>query len=178
MSQGLSPTTAKHVQDSFSQPQALKMILDGGPCPIGVESTIVDLSGQTPRYLRPGSILKETLERVLAHPLGDKNINQPISAPGQLERHYAPDHRVRLNATKPYNDEVFLAFGPVSEAMDVPFLNLSPQGDLKEAAANLFSYLRQLDKLASGGIAIMPIPAEGLGIAINDRLQRAAAERS
>ncbi len=179
----VSPTEAFHVADEFGGEAA--MILDGGRCAIGLESTIVDLSGHTPRLLRPGGVpgaaLAESLGFVPSIPT-DVSTQRPTS-PGQLESHYAPSLSVRLGARSVALDEALLAFG-----RDVPpgaceTLNLSETGDLTEAAAHLFAYLRRLDRPAENregrrAIAVMEIPNHGLGEAINDRLERAAAPRS
>ncbi|WP_116599288.1 L-threonylcarbamoyladenylate synthase [Primorskyibacter marinus] len=164
----ISPTTPDHVAQGLGARVAA--ILDGGPCPVGVESSIVDATG-TASLLRPGGIPAEALEQALGHPLGMRDGADAISAPGQLRSHYAPSATVRLNATDWREGEATLGFGKV--AAD---LNLSPSGDLTEAAANLFGHLHTLD--ASGRpIAVAPIPMHGLGAAINDRLSRAAAPR-
>ena len=171
----ISPTTARHVADSLGD--AVDLILDGGPCTVGVESTVIDLSGDRPALLRPGGLPREDLEAA-AGPLVDPGQDPDAPAsPGQLASHYAPTARLRLNATDPGADEALLAFGP-----DVPTgakvtANLSPTGDLKEAAANLFALLHALDRADVRGIAAMPVPETGLGAAINDRLTRAAAPR-
>jgi L-threonylcarbamoyladenylate synthase len=145
-------------------------ILEGGQCPVGVESTIVDASG-TPCLLRPGGIPTEALEQALGHRLETRDGSDAISAPGQLRSHYAPSASVRLNATQWRAGEATLGFGPVQAD-----LNLSPSGDLTEAAANLFGYLHKLDATGQP-IAVSPVPQHGLGAAINDRLTRAAAPR-
>ncbi len=171
----LSPTTAGHVADSLGE--AVDLILDGGPCTVGVESTVVDVSGERPALLRPGGLPREELETA-AGPLVDPARDpEAPSSPGQLASHYAPTARLRLNATDPAPDEALLAFGA-----DVPdgakvTANLSPSGDLREAAANLFALLHALDRPDVRGIAAMPVPATGLGAAINDRLRRAAEPR-
>jgi L-threonylcarbamoyladenylate synthase len=146
-------------------------VLDGGAAEIGLESTIVSLAG-APTLLRHGSITREKLEAALGEPLTEATTPAAITAPGQLASHYAPDAALRLNVTAPEADEALLGFGPVEKAA----LNLSPAGDLREAAANLFAMLRALDAQA-GKIAVSPIPARGIGLAINDRLSRAAAPR-
>ncbi len=166
----ISPTTAAHVMAELDG--RIDAVLDGGPCPVGVESTIVGLAPQ-PTLLRPGGIPTEDVEAALGQPLAqpDSAPDAP-TAPGQLASHYAPDAQLRLNAAHPNPGERVLGFG------DVPCdLNLSPTGDLKEAAMHLFAALRQLDAAGSGPIAVSPIPDVGLGRAINDRLQRAAAPR-
>lgn len=173
----VSATTAAHVATDLGGRVAL--ILDGGATPHGIESTIVDASGDRPVLLRPGAVTVEAIEAVLGHPL---QRSAPLSqtspsAPGQLESHYAPGMPVRLDATSPRQGEAFLAFGPYAPAYDGPLLNLSPRGDLVEAAAHLFEAMRRLDKSGATGLAVMPIPEMGLGLAINDRLRRAAAPR-
>ena len=144
------------------------------------ESTVVDLSGPVPRLLRPGATPGVAIETVLGRKLTrgvlEKAPAKP-SAPGQLESHYAPRAHVRLNATAVMEGEGLLAFGQAVPESGGPVINLSATGDLKEAAAALFSALRHLDKTGVHTIAVMPIPAEGLGEAINDRLSRAAAPR-
>jgi L-threonylcarbamoyladenylate synthase len=170
----LSPTTAVHVAEWLGDRVAA--ILDGGPTPIGVESTIIDLSGAISRLLRPGGLPSEEIESVIG-PLTEAEASIAPRAPGMLESHYAPDLPLRINATQVDPDEALLAFG-----RDVPpgarmTLNLSASGNLNEAAANLFAHLRLLDATGAARIAVMPIPARGLGRAINDRLRRAAGPR-
>lgn len=163
----ISPTTAAHVAHGLGS--AVSAIIDGGACRIGLESTIVGLTG-TPVLLRPGGIPAEEIEAVLGTPLARAEEGE-ITAPGQLSSHYAPGATVRLNATEARKGELFLGFGEMT--CD---LNLSPAGDLVEAAARLFDSLHRLD--ATGRpIAVAPIPDEGIGRAINDRLRRAAAPR-
>ena len=178
----VSPTQASHVESDLSG--RIDLIVDGGPVAVGVESTIVGCF-ETPVLLRPGGLPREQIEAVLGEPLGRLATNavsesgQPL-APGMLASHYAPRANVRLNATSVAPDEVLLAFGPASlpgtEAA-VSIMNLSASGDLNEAAANLFGYLRSLDAKAPRTIAVMPVPEIGLGEAINDRLRRAAVAR-
>ena len=165
----ISPTTAAHVQAGLGS--KVEMILDGGPCAVGLESTIVSLLDHTPRLLRAGGLPRETIEEALGRELAAP-LAGPLHAPGQLESHYAPNAKMRLNATEWRDGEAHLGFG----AMDAA-LNLSREGDLIEAAANLFSMLHQLDMSHSSIIAVAPIPGMGLGEAINDRLRRAAAPR-
>lgn len=165
----ISPTSPRHVLDGLST--RIEAVLDGGPCTVGVESTIVGLAG-TPTLLRPGGIAAEDIETVLGAPLAQRDQTDPLTAPGQMLSHYAPGARVRLNATTVAPDELLLGFGPVDCT-----LNLSETGDLVEAAANLFHHLHALDAMAPKGIAVSPIPHHGLGAAINDRLTRAAAPR-
>jgi L-threonylcarbamoyladenylate synthase len=154
------------------------MILDGGRCAIGIESTIVGCTGGTPTLLRPGGIDRAAIERVLGRPLaacGDDG-DRP-SAPGQLASHYAPRAALRLDAKTINAGEALLAFGADLPEHAGAMLNLSATGDLREAAANLFAHLRALDTSGAATIAVMPVPHEGLGEAINDRLARAAAPR-
>jgi L-threonylcarbamoyladenylate synthase len=167
----VSPTTAAHVLDGLSG--RIDAVVDGGTCPVGVESTIVGLLG-APVLLRPGGLPAEAIEACLGEPLARPGADpdRPV-APGQLASHYAPNAPLRLDADAPRSGEVLLGFGPVAGAT----LNLSPTGDLAEAAANLFGHLRQLDESGAGAIAVSPIPDHGLGLAINDRLRRAAAPR-
>jgi L-threonylcarbamoyladenylate synthase len=165
----ISPTTAAHVREGLGG--KVEMILDGGPSAVGLESTIVSLLDATPRLLRVGGLAREKIEEVLGRKL-EAALAGPLHAPGQLESHYAPHARMRLNATDWRAGEVRLGFGII----DAP-LNLSRKGDLVEAAANLFSMLHQLDAAGSSTIAVAPIPKIGLGEAINDRLRRAAAPR-
>lgn len=166
----VSPTTAQHVAEGLGGRVA--MILDGGPSAIGVESTVIgfDESGAA-IMLRPGGVPRNAIETLLG-PLVEPDKHGPISSPGQLASHYAPRAQLRLNATYLREGEALLGFGLVTNAT----LNLSTAGNLSEAAANLFAMLRALD-LESERIAVSPIPAHGLGEAINDRLQRAAAPR-
>lgn len=165
----ISPTTAEHVRAGLWG--RIEAIVDGGACGVGVESTIVDLTGATPRLLRPGGLPFEAIEAALGQPLARHQSGGTLTAPGQMESHYAPAAPVRLDADAARPGEVMLGFGRVE--CD---LNLSPAGDLTEAAANLFAHLHSLD--ATGRpIAVAPIPETGLGRAINDRLRRAAAPR-
>jgi L-threonylcarbamoyladenylate synthase len=173
----VSPTTAAHVLAEFTGTAAPAMILDGGPCPIGVESTVLDLTGPRPVLLRPGGIAIEDLAAVLgAVETVSADANAPRS-PGLLPSHYAPSLPVRLNATSTRPGEALLAFGPEAPSGFAEVLFLSRTGDLAEAAANLFAMLRSLDRPEFSAIAVMPIPERGLGRAINDRLRRAAAPR-
>ena len=166
----VSPTLARHVEADFGSEDV--SILDGGAAEAGLESTIVTLSPE-PTLLRPGAIAREDIEAVLGSRLADFRTGK-VQSPGQLSSHYAPRAAVRLNAGATLPGEALLAFGPLAPENA---LNLSPTGDLREAAANLFAYLREIDSRAPAGIAVMPIPATGLGEAINDRLRRAAAPR-
>lgn len=174
----ISPTEASHVAASLGA--RVPLILDGGPCAVGLESTVLDLSGSTATILRPGSITAQDLTPVLgevARAVEDADSGD-LKGPGMLTSHYAPGHPVRLEATEAAADEALLAFGPEVPAGAAVTLNLSPSGDLREAAAHLFAYLHRLDAARVRAIAVMPIPDEGLGAAINDRLKRAAAPRS
>jgi L-threonylcarbamoyladenylate synthase len=167
----VSPTTAHHVEEGLGGTVA--MILDSGPALLGLESTIVGLEGTRPTMLRPGSVTRADIESVIGPLVAADDSDSAPHAPGRLKRHYATSKRLRLNATAVGPDEALLAFGtPLSGGR--LNLNLSPTADLREAAANLFSMLRTLDTTDAEAIAVMPIPATGLGEAINDRLSRAA----
>jgi len=160
-----SPTTfADAVEETGA---AAAAALDGGACAIGLESTVVALLDEA-RLLRPGAVTRAEIEAVVG-PLAEAEADARRS-PGRLTRHYAPDAPVRLQATEPRADEAWLSFGPGGAG---PW-NLSPAGDLAEAAANLFAYLRAADRSGASTIAVAPIPEDGLGEAINDRLRRAA----
>ncbi len=165
----ISPTSAAHVMAGLSG--RIEAVVDGGSCLVGLESTIVGLTG-IPTLLRPGGVSVEALEAVLGASLTRHQSGGALSAPGQMESHYAPGAPVRLNAKSRQTGELMLGFGPVEAD-----LNLSPSGDLIEAAANLFGHLHALDARGAKGIAVSPIPEVGLGRAINDRLRRAAAPR-
>lgn len=166
----LTATTAEDVAAEFGD--RVRLILDAGPSLIGLESTVIALLPRAPaRLLRPGGLDARAIEDIIGEPLQDPD--GTIASPGMLSAHYAPDARLRLNARDPATGEAYLAFGPHGGSPGILALNLSPTGDLREAAANLFSYLRRLDDGAPC-IAVAPIPESGLGIAINDRLRRAA----
>jgi L-threonylcarbamoyladenylate synthase len=169
----VSPTRAAHVRDGLAG--RIAAVVDGGACDVGVESTIVGLDGAA-TLLRPGGLPVEAIEAALGTPLATAMPASHPTAPGQLASHYAPGAALRLNATDAQPDEVWLGFGPATPATP---LNLSPTGDLVEAAANLFHMLRDADRRAgpTGRIAVAPIPETGIGRAINDRLARAAAPR-
>ncbi|MEX2643373.1 MAG: L-threonylcarbamoyladenylate synthase [Acetobacterales bacterium] len=183
----VSPTAAAHVTASLGDSVAL--LVDGGPCSVGVESTVLDLTRTPARVLRPGGItieaLEEVLDRVESGSPHDDMADRPggveslrtLRSPGMLLSHYAPALPVRLDVTDLRPGEVLLAFGPGAPEGAISQRNLSPAGDLREAAANLFSMLRELDRPGASGIAVMPVPESGLGRAINDRLRRAAAPR-
>jgi L-threonylcarbamoyladenylate synthase len=195
----LSPTEAAHVVELLGE--KVDLILDGGKCPGGLESTVVDLSVAEARILRPGLVTANEIAAVLGEPVaivnaaaapparaeaealaGANNMSEIISdeeirSPGMLASHYAPKKPLRLNAAAAQPGEALLAFGPNPPRSVLASLNLSPAGDLVEAAANLFAYLHRLDASQAHTIAVMPIPEDGIGAAINDRLRRAAAPR-
>jgi L-threonylcarbamoyladenylate synthase len=178
----VSPTLAAHVESDLSG--RIDLIVDGGPVKVGVESTVVGCF-DAPMLLRPGGLPRQEIERVLEHPLlqpprdADSDTMQPL-APGMLTSHYAPRTKVRLNATAIEPGEALLAFGAAATpgaSSAAAVMNLSPRGDVAEAASNLFGYLRALDASGARAIAVMAVPNEGLGEAINDRLRRAALGR-
>lgn len=173
----VSPTRAEHVMESLGHSTLLAMVLDGGACRLGLESTVIGFPEGIPTLLRPGAVARAEVEAVLGRRLADADAasgEAGRASPGQLESHYAPGAPLRLNAREAGPDEVLLGFGPEAKSS----MNLSASGDLTEAAANLFAMLRALDAAADGKrIAVSPIPMEGLGEAINDRLKRAAAPR-
>lgn len=171
----ISPTTAQHVAAGLGSKVAL--VIDGGPCGVGVESTVLDLTGPAPVLLRPGGAPQEEIEAAVGKLALPRAGAGPARSPGMLASHYAPRLPLRIAAREVKPDEALLAFGS-----DVPggahaTLNLSPSGDVMEAAQHLFDYLRRLDASGARGIAAMPVPEYGLGRAINDRLRRAAAPR-
>jgi L-threonylcarbamoyladenylate synthase len=166
----ITATTAQHVAQGLGG--KVDFILDDGPTPLGLESTVIGFDGEAPILLRAGAIPRSGIE-MLSGPLhapGDAT----VQSPGQLASHYAPRARIRLDADEAERGEVLLAFGPKAPR---GAMNLSPIGDLREAAANLFAMLHALDAKGAKAIAVMPIPHDGLGEAINDRLKRAAAPR-
>ena len=175
----VSPTSAAHVMADLDG--AIDLVLDAGPAMVGIESTILDCTGPHPVLLRPGGLARSAIEAVLGHRLA--RIATPVNedaplAPGMLASHYAPSIPVRLEATHIEPGEALLTFAGARLSGDaVTVLDLSPAGDLVEAAANLFAHLRALDASGSRGIAVVPLPHEGLGEGIIDRLQRAAAPR-
>jgi L-threonylcarbamoyladenylate synthase len=173
----ISATTAQAVSDDLGA--SVPLVLDGGPSPVGLESTIVKVEGGKVRLLRPGGVAAEEIETVLGVAL-ERASGGAIEAPGMLESHYAPKAALRLNVDRVFPGEALLAFGPVRAAgadNTSWMLNLSEAGDLTEAAANLFAHLLALDRGGAGAIAAEPVPMRGLGEAINDRLARAAAPR-
>lgn len=175
----VSPTDADHVLGDLDG--RIDAVLDGGGTEVGVESTIVSCIGDTPRLLRPGGVPREAIETLLGRALeGESDDGAKPLAPGMLASHYAPRARVRLDAHRVKPGEAALTFGaeaPEGIEHANAHLNLSKDGDLVEAAAHLFSYLRRLDASGAAAIAVSPVPETGLGEAINDRLRRAAAER-
>ncbi|GAB4540467.1 MAG: L-threonylcarbamoyladenylate synthase [Roseibium sp.] len=177
----ISPTRAEDAVADLKD--SLSYVIDAGPCTVGIESTIVGLTDGVPRLLRPGGLAREDIEKALGMPLeGPAAGARPDApeAPGMLSSHYAPDARMILNAEEAVPGDALLSFGPAplrgaeTAAAEV---NLSPSGDLTEAAANLFGAMRRLDSTGAGTIRVQFIPSRGLGEAINDRLRRAAAPR-
>ncbi len=181
----LSPTTPAHVAKSLGD--NVDLILAGGFCKVGLESTVVDCTGEKPYILRPGGIgsdeISQALGQGVSYDLGDKG--GKVKSPGQLLKHYSPSVPIRLNAVDLNDGEALLGFGALrfmatksgvlaSDLPDDMVCNLSEQGDLYEAAANLFAMLNSLDNPKYNGIAVMNIPDKGIGVAINDRLKRAA----
>ena len=187
----ISPTAVEHVHAELGK--KIPLIIDGGHCEVGLESTVLDISGDTPVLLRPGSITREMLEAVIFDPKDKKKAKAAVGhaarqelrtpdaeedvlkSPGRMESHYAPATPMRLSAVDVAADEALLAFGPNPPTGALTTLNLSPTGNLVEAATNLFAYMRELDNEFHSAIAVMHIPKEGLGEAIADRLRRAAA---
>ncbi|MES2252775.1 MAG: L-threonylcarbamoyladenylate synthase [Pseudomonadota bacterium] len=188
----ISPTSAEAVEGDLGD--RIQLIIDGGLCTVGLESTILDVSGDDPVLLRPGGTTVEMLENILQRPVlhykednqridkkknqtqshtQENEHNQSYKAPGMTKRHYAPSIPLRLNIDNPFPGEAYLAFGKTCVAQ-TNVLNLSEAGDLTEAAANLFRMMRQLDNPTHQGIAVAPIPSTGIGLAINDRLKRAS----
>ncbi len=174
----VSPTSADHVMEELTG--RIDGVLDGGDCAVGLESTILGFEDGGPVLLRPGGVTLDALEALLG-PVKAVGVveDEAPNAPGQMTSHYAPGAMVRLDALEPRLGEAWLGFGPNPERGSAISLNLSPDGSLDVAAANLFAHLRALDTLldGKGTIAVAPIPNEGLGHAINDRLARAAAPR-
>ncbi|EDQ32112.1 Sua5/YciO/YrdC/YwlC family protein [Hoeflea phototrophica DFL-43] len=176
----ISPTSARHVADDLDG--RINLVLDGGPCRVGVESTILAVNGDKLTLLRPGGIPVDAIETAagVAVDRPGPDAQTSVIAPGMLKSHYAPDAALRLNATSVLPGEAILQFGgkPLDGQDKASLvLDLSPLGDLREAAANLFSMLKRADASQATGIAVAPVPQHGLGEAINDRLNRAAAPR-
>lgn len=169
----ISPTTAHHVAQNIGA--EIAMIIDGGACSIGIESTIIQCTEHQPILLRPGGITAEAIEAITGNPLikSEDDADTP-NAPGQLKTHYAPHKPLRINAKNAKPNEAFIAFGPYITENTNSIFNLSESGNLTEAAANLFAMLHQADRSDAGSIAVMAVPNTGLGRAINDRLARAA----
>ncbi len=167
----ISPTTAEHVATSFGE--KAPMILDGGPCTVGVESTVLLVTDKTPVMLRYGGLSVDDIEALIGPIVRPEKDPDAPQSPGQMKSHYAPAIPLRMNALEADPGEALLGFGPAPKAI----LNLSEKEDLKEAAANLFSMMRQLDNGKYTGIAVMPVPMRGLGYAINDRLKRASYKK-
>ena len=168
----ISPTTADHVRQSLGS--FVDMILDGGPCEVGIESTVIQFMDGKATLLRPGGLDSFGCECALGGKLHKPEPGAALHGPGQLASHYAPHAALRLNALSPKHGEAFIGFGAIASG---PY-SLSVTGNLQEAAANLFRLLHEVDALHPSGIAVAPIPVTGLGEAINDRLRRAAAPRN
>ena len=166
----ISPTTKDHVIAGLDG--RIDAVIDGGPCEMGIESTIISLLDD-PVILRPGNITTNEVQSILGHDITMLNDTGTITAPGQLTSHYAPNASLRLNANTFMQDEKSLGFGEIRGD-----LNLSLTANLREATANLFSMLHELDAREGSKIAVAPIPNHGLGVAINDRLTRAAAPKN
>lgn len=172
----LSPTEALHVQESLGD--KVDLILDGGPCRVGLESTVLDLSDGQPTILRHGGVTKAQIEALIGPVREALHDDSAPKSPGMTLSHYAPALPVRLNVTQARPDEAFLLLGDETLYQGGAVrLNLSPTGDLVEAAAHMFGMLRQLDQKRFHGIAVAPVPMEGIGVAMNDRLSRAASPR-
>lgn len=173
----ISPTQAEHVAEEFAtSPLRPSLILDGGATKIGVESTVMECRQGRVSLLRSGGLTQEAIHAVAATTAASPRMADALPSPGMLESHYAPRALVRLVATEVRAGEALLAFGATTLAA-AAMRNLSPTGDLEEAAHYLYAYLRELDASGAPTIAVMPIPEEGVGVAINDRLRRAAAQR-
>jgi L-threonylcarbamoyladenylate synthase len=173
----ISPTTAAHVLADLDG--RIDWILDGGACRYGLESTIVACLAAGPVLLRPGGVTREEIEARIGARLRSAASKAPPIAPGRLRSHYAPRASLRLEASDVAAGEAALDFGGLlSGRLSIARLDLSPSGDLVEAASNLFAHLRALDETGASTIAVAPVPARGLGAAINDRLARAAAPRA
>lgn len=168
----VSPTEAAHVAASLGD--AVDLIVDGGPCRVGIESTVLDLTGRAAAILRPGAVTADQIAAIVGPVISADSDSTAPKSPGQLAAHYAPSIPLRMNVSGARAGEAHLGFG----ASPAATLNLSPSGDLREAAANLFGMIRALDDPARyTGIAVAPVPLVGIGLAINDRLTRAARGR-
>ena len=170
----LSPTEAGHVFEELGE--RIPLILNGGRTRVGLESTVLDLSGEAAVLLRPGGVTSEQLIELVGPVAGPTADADSVKSPGMLASHYAPSLPLRLDAVSAQPGEALLAFGPEAPPGFVEVLWLSRTGDLTEGAANLFAMLRRVDQPQFSGVAVMPIPEHGLGRAINDRLRRAAAQ--
>ena len=173
----LSPVSAEHVMNSLGS--KLEWILDGRESEVGIESTVIDLTTDTPVILRAGIITEEEIFSVIGRHCEERSDEaiplSRIKSPGMMDRHYSPNVKLRLTTNNPQPNEALLAFGSENIPQGFSLVkNLSPEANLQEAASNLFKYLHELDAMNVSGIAVMPIPNEGIGIAINDRLRRAA----
>ena len=168
----VSPTTARHVKEEFGDEL---LVVDMGPCEVGLESTIIKVDGNTIRLLRPGAITAEAIETVTGI-APETSVSDKIEAPGMMKSHYAPKAEIKLECSTFEPGAAVLVFGTAPNPPET-FFNLSTSGNLREAAANLYAGMKALDQLGVETICVMPIPNHGLGVAINDRLQRAAAPR-
>jgi L-threonylcarbamoyladenylate synthase len=171
----ISPTEAAHVNESLGA--SVDLILDGGPCSLGVESTVLDLTWDVPAILRPGGVTREDLEEVIGQVRVSSEVVLAPASPGMMASHYAPNLPLRLDIGVVQESEALLSFGPHGLTGFAKELNLSLTANLDEAAANLFAMLRALDQPEYSGIAAMKVPNERIGHAINDRLKRAASPR-
>ena len=170
LSAGAALSATRWTVDKAASRVGFEAALDGGACTVGLESTVVAVFGGKVRLLRPGAVTRAQIEAVVGPLSGDHDAVDAHRSPGRLALHYAPDAPVRLNVNEALPGEVFLGFGSVGAGE----FNLSPSGDLAQAAANLFAFLRAADRQKPTAIAVASIPQEGLGEAINDRLHRAA----
>ena len=168
----ISPSRASHVSDDLGSSKHLALILDTGPSQAGIESTVIDARGKNPVILRPGSITSDMI--MTATGLVSSQAGDGILSPGQMKSHYAPDLPLHLNAEAADDKTAWIGFGPSPTPPALCDFNLSPEGDLIEAAAMLYHHLRAADQSGAKAIAVAPIPEEGIGMAINDRLNRAA----
>ena len=174
----ISPTSAIAVEHDFQG--RVPLIIDGGACDVGVESTIIKVDGDDVYLLRPGGLEREAIEAIIKRPLKQLDHGAAIEAPGMMKSHYAPNASMRLNVDEVMDGEALLHFGdkPIKgQEKAKAMLNLSEKGDLKEAAVHLFDYMQRLDLVGATSIAVAPIPLISLGEAINDRLNRAAAPK-
>ena len=172
ISSKLSPTSAKDVFEEFGN--KIKFILDGGQCKIGLESTIVDLTGK-PSILRPGSITAEKIQKILKKKIKIKKNLKSVKAPGQLKLHYSPGIPVKMNRKNAENQQALIGFGKKFK-IGKNYFNLSKRGSLKEAANNLYKTMRKIGKRNFKSIAVVKIPNKGIGYAINDRLKKASTK--